>query len=470
MTIPLILASLVLIICVFSSKVLYRFGVPSLLIFLILGMIFGSEGIVGITFDNYKIAEEIGSFGLVFIMFYGGFCTNWKLAKPVVTKATLMSTIGVIITAGLTGIFCTWVLESSLLEGFLLGAVVASTDAASVFSILRSQKLNLKDGLASLLEIESGSNDPIAYMLTVIILSFMSGSQQSIFKLLLFQVLFGIIIGVVLAKLSTWILKNIAFEIEGLYPVFVMAVAILAYSLSIWIGGNGYLSVYIAGIIIGNSKIQNKKSLVKFFDGISWLMQIMLFFILGLLSFPSQIHSAFLPGFLISIFLIFIARPISTFAILSWFKVPIKQQIFVSWVGLRGAASIVFAILAVTNDAFINFDIFHIVFFIALFSVSLQGTLISPIAKKLDLVDAEVVVLKTFNDYQEEMNTKLVEFEIKPESKLVNKSIIDANIPEDILVVMIKRSGKILHPKGKTIIYGGDILVLTGENFDNIEF
>ena len=457
MTIPLILASLVLIICVFSSKVLYRFGVPSLLIFLVLGMIFGSEGIVGIRFDNYKIAEEIGSFGLVFIMFYGGFCTNWKLAKPVVTKATLMSTIGVIITAGLTGIFCTWVLKSSLLEGFLLGAVVASTDAASVFSILRSQNLNLKDGLASLLEIESGSNDPVAYMLTVIILSFMSGAQQSIFKLLLFQVLFGVIIGVVLAKISTWILKNIVFEIEGLYPVFVMAIAILAYSLSIWLGGNGYLSVYIAGIIIGNSKIQNKKSLVKFFDGISWLMQIMLFFILGLLSFPSQIHLAFLPGFLISIFLIFIARPISTFAILSWFKVPIKQQIFVSWVGLRGAASIVFAI-------------FHIVFFIALFSVSLQGTLISPIAKKLDLVDNDAVVLKTFNDYQEEMNTKLVELEIKPESKLVNKNIIDANIPEDILVVMIKRNGKILHPKGKTIIYGGDILVLTGENFDNIDF
>ncbi|WP_061312758.1 potassium/proton antiporter [Clostridium botulinum] len=469
MVVPLILASLVLIICVFSSKILYKFGVPSLLIFLILGMIFGSEGIVGIQFDNYKIAEQVGSFGLVFIMFYGGFCTNWKLAKPVVTKATLMSTLGVLITAGLTGVFSTWVLKCSLLEGILIGAVVASTDAASVFSILRSQNLNLKGGLASLLEIESGSNDPMAYMLTVIILSFMAGAQQSITKLLFFQILFGIIVGVILAKLSTFILKNIIFEIEGLYPVFVMAIAILAYSLSIWIGGNGYLSVYIAGIIMGNSKIQNKRSLVKFFDGISWLMQIMLFFILGLLSFPSQIHSAFIPGLLISLFLIFIARPISTFGILSWFKVPIKQQIFVSWVGLRGAASIVFAILAVTNDAFINFDIFHIVFFIALFSVSLQGTLISPIAKKLDLVDNEAVVLKTFNDYQEEMNTKLVEFEIKPESKLANKSIIDANIPEDILVVMIKRNGKILHPKGKTVIYCGDTLVLTGENFDDIE-
>lgn len=469
MIIPLILASLVVLICIFSSKVLYRFGVPSLLIFLVLGMIFGSEGIVGIQFDNYKIAEEIGSCGLIFIMFYGGFCTNWKMAKPVVTKAVLMSTVGVVITAGLTGLFCVGVLKISLLEGLLIGAVVASTDAASVFSILRSQKLNLKGGLASILEIESGSNDPFAYMLTVTILSFMAGGgEQSIIGLLLSQVIFGLLVGVVLAKASAWILKNITFEIEGLYPVFVMAIALLSYSLSSLLGGNGYLSVYIAGIILGNSKIQSKKSLVKFFDGISWLMQIMLFFILGLLSFPSQLHLVLIPGILISVFLIFIARPIATFSILSFFKVPIKQQLFVSWVGLRGAASIVFAILAVNNQAIIQTDIFHIVFFIALFSVALQGTLIAPIAKKLDLVDNELVVLKTFNDYKEEMNTKLVELEVTPESSCANKTIMDANIPDEILVVMIKRAGKILHPKGATMINVGDILVLSGENFDNM--
>ena len=469
MIIPLILASLVVLICIFSSKVLYRFGVPSLLIFLVLGMIFGSEGIVGIQFDNYKIAEEIGGCGLIFIMFYGGFCTNWKMAKPVVTKAVLMSTVGVVITAGLTGLFCVGVLKVSLLEGLLIGAVVASTDAASVFSILRSQKLNLKGGLASILEIESGSNDPFAYMLTVTILSFMAGGgDQSIIGLLLSQVIFGLLVGVLLAKASAWILKNITFEIEGLYPVFVMAIALLSYSLSSLLGGNGYLSVYIAGIILGNSKIQSKKSLVKFFDGISWLMQIMLFFILGLLSFPSQLHLVLIPGILISVFLIFIARPIATFSILSFFKVPIKQQLFVSWVGLRGAASIVFAILAVNNQAIIQTDIFHIVFFIALFSVALQGTLIAPIAKKLDLVDNESVVLKTFNDYKEEMNTKLVELEVTPESSYANKTIMDANIPDEILVVMIKRAGKILHPKGATMINVGDILVLSGENFDNM--
>lgn len=468
MIVPLILASLVLLICIFSSKVLYRFGVPSLLIFLILGMIFGSEGIVGIQFDNYKIAEQIGSCGLIFIMFYGGFCTNWKMAKPVITKAVLMSTLGVAITAFLTGAFCVFVLKVSALEGLLIGSVVASTDAASVFSILRSQKLNLKEGLASLLEIESGSNDPIAYMLTITLLGMMVGGKQSIISLIVLQVVVGTVIGVLLAKMSSWILKNITFEIEGLYPVFVMAIAILSYSLSSWLGGNGYLSVYISGIILGNSKIQNKKSLVRFFDGISWLMQIMLFFILGLLSFPSQMHKILLPGILISLFMIFIARPIATFGILSPFKVPIKHQLFVSWVGLRGAASIVFAILAVTHEANIQTDIFHIVFFIALFSVAIQGTLIAPIAKKLDLVDNNSVVLKTFNDYKEEMNTKLLEVEVSKESACANKTIMDANIPEEILVVMIKRGGNIIHPKGATMIHSGDILVLSGDNLENI--
>lgn len=469
MTMPLIIASVVVLICIFSSKILYKFGVPSLLIFILLGMVFGSEGIVGIPFENYRIAEQLGSFGLIFIIFYGGFCTNWKMAKPVVGKSVLLSTFGVVITAGITGLFCTVVLKISLLEGLLIGSIVASTDAASVFSILRSQKLNLKGGLASTLEIESGSNDPFAYMLTITILSLIKGGgEQSTLQLLVFQIFFGLLIGVVLAKVSAWILKNITFEIEGLYPVFVMAIAILAYSMSSWIGGNGYLSVYIAGIIIGNSKIQNKKSLVRFLDGISWLMQIMLFFILGLLSFPSHLKSVLIPGILISLFLIFVARPIATFGILNFFKVPLKHKLFVSWVGIRGASSIVFAILAVTNEAVIQSDIFHIVFFIALFSVALQGTLIAPIAKKLDLVDNESAVLKTFNDYQEESNAKLYELEITPESYWANKTIMDANIPDEILVVMIKRAENVIHPKGATMIKSGDILVLSGDNFDNL--
>lgn len=467
----MIICSLVLLICITSTKILYKFGVPILLIFIVLGMLFGSDGIVGIYFDNYELASDICSIALIFIMFYGGFGTNWKMAKPIAVQSILMSSLGVVITAGLTGLFSSIVFKTSLLEGLLIGAVIASTDAAAVFAILRSQKLNLKGSIASILEIESGSNDPFAYMLTIIILGLMSNQGYgSIVPMLLNQIIVGILASIVLAKLSVYLLRNVMFEIEGFYPIFITAISILAYSLSEYFGGNGYLSVYITGIIIGNSKIPHKKSIFQFFDGVSWLMQILLFFLLGLLAFPSQMPSVMFKGISISIFMILIARPIATFSILSWFKVPIKEQLFISWVGIRGAASIVFAIFAVTYDVHINYDIFHIIFFIALFSVSVQGTLIPKVARKLDLIDDDQSVLKTFNDYKENKSTKLIEFTISENSPIANKSIMDSNIPEDILVVMIKRKGDVLVPNGSTVILPGDTLVLSGNTLANFEY
>lgn len=467
----MIICSLVLLICITSTKILYKFGVPILLIFIVLGMLFGSDGIVGIYFDNYELASDICSIALIFIMFYGGFGTNWKMAKPIAVQSILMSSLGVVITAGLTGLFSSIVFKTSLLEGLLIGAVIASTDAAAVFAILRSQKLNLKGSIASILEIESGSNDPFAYMLTIIILGLMSNQGYgSIVPMLLNQIIVGILASIVLAKLSVYLLRNVMFEIEGFYPIFITAISILSYSLSEYFGGNGYLSVYITGIIIGNSKIPHKKSIFQFFDGVSWLMQILLFFLLGLLAFPSQIPSVMFKGISISIFMILIARPIATFSILSWFKVPIKEQLFISWVGIRGAASIVFAIFAVTYDVHINYDIFHIIFFIALFPVSVQGTLIPKVARKLDLIDDDQSVLKTFNDYKENKSTKLIEFTISENSTIANKSIMDSNIPEDILVVMIKRKGDVLVPNGSTVILPGDTLVLSGNTLANFEY
>lgn len=467
----MIICSLVLLICITSTKILYKFGVPILLIFIVLGMLFGSDGIVGIYFDNYELASDICSIALIFIMFYGGFGTNWKMAKPIAVQSILMSSLGVVITAGLTGLFSSIVFKTSLLEGLLIGAVIASTDAAAVFAILRSQKLNLKGSIASILEIESGSNDPFAYMLTIIILGLMSNQGYgSIVPMLLNQIIVGILASIVLAKLSVYLLRNVMFEIEGFYPIFITAISILSYSLSEYFGGNGYLSVYITGIIIGNSKIPHKKSIFQFFDGVSWLMQILLFFLLGLLAFPSQMPSVMFKGISISIFMILIARPIATFSILSWFKVPIKEQLFISWVGIRGAASIVFAIFAVTYDVHINYDIFHIIFFIVLFSVSVQGTLIPKVARKLDLIDDDQSVLKTFNDYKENKSTKLIEFTISENSPIANKSIMDSNIPEDILVVMIKRKGDVLVPNGSTVILPGDTLVLSGNTLANFEY
>ncbi|MCR8747109.1 potassium/proton antiporter [Romboutsia lituseburensis] len=466
----MIISALVLLVCITSSKIFYKFGVPILLVFIILGMLFGSDGVVGIYFDNYELTKQLCSIGLVFIMFYGGYGTNWNMAKPVAISSILLSTVGVVITAGLTGLFCILVFNTSVLEGLLIGSIVASTDAASVFAILRSQKLNLKGSIASILEIESGSNDPFAYMMTIIILGLMGNiDSSSILPMLLTQVVVGILSAVILAKLTVYLLRNLNFEIEGFYPIFVTAIAILSYSLSEYLGGNGYLSVYMAGIIIGNSKIPHKKSIFQFFDGISWIMQIMLFFLLGLLAFPSQIPGVMIKSTLISIFMIVIARPIATFSILSWFKIPVKQQIFISWVGLRGAASIVFAIFAVTYGVPIENDIFHIIFFIALFSVSVQGTLLPMMARKLDLIDDNSSILKTFNDYTEDKSTKLIEVSVTEDCRLVNKSIMDADIPEDILIVMIKRNGDVLVPNGSTVMLLGDVLVITGNNFDILD-
>lgn len=465
----MIIGGLILLICISSSKILYRFGVPMLLIFIVLGMLFGSDGLGGIYFDNYNLTSTICSLALVFIMFYGGFGTNWNTARKSAVPSILMSSFGVIITAGLTGLFCYFVLGTNLLEGLLIGAVAGSTDAASVFSILRSQKLNLKGTLAPLLEIESGSNDPIAYMLAIIILTLMSNAGASlILPMLIKQIVFGLLIGSILAILAVKIMRIVNFEVEGFYTIYVTAIAILSYAISEYFGGNGFLSVYMAGIIIGNSKIPHKKSLYHFFDGVSWIMQIALFFILGLLSFPSKLPQVLGISVAISLFMMFVARPLATFIILDRFDYSNKEKVFISWVGLRGAASIAFAIFSVTYGVNIENDLFHIIFFIALFSVGIQGTLIPIVARKLDLVDDNTPVLRTFNDYKEDKKTKILEVNVESDNKWAGKSIMDADIPEEVLIVMIRRNEEVIVPKGSTIINIDDTLVLAANNFDNL--
>ena len=451
---------LILLICITSSKVLYRFGVPLLLIFIFLGMIFG---VMVIDFSDFQLTGKIASIALVFIMFYGGFGTNWSMARPKAAPSILMSTLGTIITFFITGVFVYLIFKISFLESLLIGAVVSSTDAASVFAILRSQKLNLEGSLASLLEVESGSNDPVACMLTLIILTLMGGGTvMNLIPLVISQIVIGVMIGTLIAMASIYLIRHANFEIESFYIIFIIAIAIIAYSLSEWMGGNGYLSVYISGIIIGNSKIPHKKTLVHFLDGVSWIMQIILFFILGLLANPLELPKVIGKSVVISLGIIFIARPISVFLVLKKFDFNTKEKLFIAWVGLRGAASIVFAIFALNYGISINNDIYHIIFFIALISVGVQGTLIPIIAKRLELLDNNRPVLKTFNDYVEERNTKVMELKIEGTCKLINKSIMDANIPEEILIAMIKREGEIIIPKGASIIKEGDILVVVG--------
>lgn len=464
----LLIAGLIILLCIMSGKFFYKYGVPLLLVFMGLGMFFGTDGFIGIPFNDYNLAKELCGLGLVFIMFYGGFGTNWKAAKPVAVPSVLLSTVGVVITALAVGLFSQWAFHLSLLEGMLIGAVIASTDAASVFSILRSRKLNLKDNLASLLEIESGSNDPFAYLMTVMIISAMKGSQTSILSLVFNQVFFGVLVGVMVAMISAYILRKVVFEIDGLYPVFVLASALVAFALAEYLAGNGYLSVYLLGIILGNSKIIHKRSLVHFFDGISWLMQILLFFALGLLAFPSHLPTVIFKGLSIALFLTFIARPLAVTLVLKPFGYSFKKIALVSWVGLRGAASVVFAIYAVSSGVNLSQDLFHIVFLVALMSVGLQGTLLARIAKRLDLVedDNSDAVLRTFTDYRDEFLSKVMEFTVKENQPWAGKSIMEAEIPDSILVLMVKRNDEYILPKGYTELQPNDVLLLSGNRIE----
>ena len=462
----ILLSSFIIILCIIVSKISMKVGVPSLLLFLIIGMLFGSEGILKIQFDDYKVAENICTITLIFIMFYGGFGTNWIVAKPVASKAFLLSFLGTFITSMVTGALCYFVLKFELFESFLIGSVIGSTDAASVFSILRSKSLNLKDGLASLLELESGSNDPMSYMLTVIFLGLVGktlGNALSIIYMIFSQIFFALIISVIVSFLAYNFLKKFKFPVNGLDTIFVLAIALLAYSLSSIIGGNGYLSVYIVGIVLGNTNIKNKVNLVHFFDGVTGLMQMVLFFMLGLLSYPSKVYTIAPTSIFVALFITFISRPIAVFSILAPFRISLKKQLLVMWAGLRGAASIAFAIFVIVNNNNLSYDIFHIVFFLAILSVLFQGTLLPIIAKKLDLVDSDENVLKTFNDYFDDSDMELIQIKIPESHHWIGRPIMDIELPENSIVVTIERNDTTIIPNGRTIIEKGDIVILNAK-------
>lgn len=465
MYMALFITAVVIILCIFLNKVSTRLGIPMLLAFILLGMFFGSDGVGKIEFSNYGFAEQICSVALIFIMFYGGFGTKWSAAKPVAVKAVLLSSVGVMLTAAITGLFCHFILKMALLESFLIGAVISSTDAASVFSILRSRRLNLKDNTASLLEVESGSNDPCAYMLTTIILALMGGtvSGGKITYMIFAQLAYSAVLGFAIAFVTARILKKYRFSADGFDAAFVLAIALLAYAVPAVLGGNGYLSTYIVGIYLGNHEIQNKKSLVNFFDGITGLMQMLLFFLLGLLAFPSQMPAIFLPALCIALFLTFVARPISVFAILSPFKSSLKQQLLVSWSGLRGAASIVFAVMVTVSPVSTSNDIFHITFLIVLFSILFQGSLIPFLSRKLNMIDDSVDVLKTFSDYSDEMPVQYIQFKIGKGHLWADKKVEEVTLPPETLLVLLKRDGRNLIPDGQTKLQPDDTLVLSAQ-------
>lgn len=463
----LVVVSIIIFVCIIFQRFTNRFSIPSLFIFLTIGMLFGSDGIAGIKFDNFDFASQVCSVALIFIMFYGGVGTNWKTAKPAAAKAFVLSSLGTVFTAFLVGLFCRFALKIELLESFLIGSVICSTDAASVFSILRSKRMNLKYSTAPLLEVESGSNDPFSYMLTVIIMILMKGGGFNILAflwLLTKQLVIGIGLGFALAFVTRYILRNFKFCVSGFDSVFMVAMALLGYAFPNLLGGNGYLSVYIIGIILGNSKIPNKQSMVQFFDGVTGLMQLTIFFLLGLLSFPSKLPQVAGTAFLIVLFLTFVARPVVVFVLMTPFRSKFNQQMLVAWAGLRGAASIVFAIMATAGvGEYLETDLFHIVFFIVLFSILVQGTLLPYFGKKFNMMDDSEDVMKTFTDYVDEVPVQFIQFRLNEGHPWENKKLSEIILPPESILILIQREGKKIIPRGNTHLRANDLITLSGK-------
>lgn len=470
----LLVGSILLFLSIIAGKTTYKFGVPTLILFLLIGMLAGSDGIGGIGFDNPKIAQFIGIVSLNFILFSGGLDTNWNSVKPILREGLVLSTLGVLLTALSLGTFVWFVTDFTIYESMLLGSIVSSTDAAAVFSILRSKNLALKNNLRPTLELESGSNDPMAYVLTIAFLTLVINQDQSIVSIIplfLQQMILGGIAGFSFGRLSKFIINKINLDFEGLYPVLVIALMFIVFSTTDFIGGNGFLAIYICAVYLGNQDLIHKKTILKMFDGMAWLMEIVLFLTLGLLVFPSQIIPYFGIGILISLFLIIVARPVSVFLSLIFFKMKLKSRFYISWVGLRGAVPIVFAtypLLAGIDKANI---IFNIVFFISVTSILIQGTTLSIVAKWLKVAMPEEI--NPMNEVDklilEHPKSSLQEFEILHDFQAVNKRIVDLNFPKSAFIVMIKRNGEYIRPGGSTALKVKDVLMVIADSHEDFK-
>ncbi|MCL2053277.1 MAG: potassium/proton antiporter [Oscillospiraceae bacterium] len=452
----MIIVGIILIISVLSCKLTIKTGLPVLVGFILIGIFLGNF----IRFEEFSRAEEICSIALLFIIFTGGFQTNFKHVKPVLAVSSIMASLGTFLTSGIAALFAHFVLGLEMYAALLLGAVISCTDAASVFSILSSKKLNLKNNLGSILEMESGSNDPFAYMLTVVFITLASGGSQNVAVLLLMQITIGAAVGFAIAKLGQRMLNRLRLEIDGLHAVLLGGVVLLIYGMAGALGGNSFLAVYIGGMVLGNSKLVYKMYLSRLFGSLSMMMQISLFIVLGVLWIPSTFIAVLPVGLAFAAFMFFVARPAVVYLMMKPFKYTAKEAALVSWAGFRGAASIAFSTYILSAGLPYGEYIFSVVFIVCLLSVILQGSLLSPLAKRLDLVDPEEKKLKPIEDYVKEVHNELLELEIQPGSYACGKGVLETGLPEDIFVVMIKRGGKYIAPSESTKIAENDTLVI----------
>ncbi|MDV2482207.1 potassium/proton antiporter [Methanoculleus sp. Wushi-C6] len=457
--------SLLFLISILANKFSERLGVPALLIFLIVGMLAGSEGPGGIPFDDPGLAQIIGIIALAYILFSGGLDTRWEQIRPILGPGIALSTLGVVLTAGLLGAFAVLVLGFPPLTALLLGAVVSSTDAAAVFSILRTARARLQGNLRPLIELESGSNDPMAVLLTIGVISVIlipGTSLLAILPMFVQQMAVGGLLGYGMGQAIVFLINRLKLEFEGLYPVLSLTMVLLTYGLTATLGGNGFIAVYIAGLVMGNSIVVHKKSLVRFHDGIAWLMQIVMFLALGLLVFPSQLVAEIVPGLLAALFLLLVARPVAVMISLLPWKMPINEKILVSWVGLRGAVPIILATYPLVAGVPGAETIFNLVFFIVLVSALVHGTSIPSVARWLGLSAPLQETHKLSREFEMNPDTpsELLELVIPPEAPVVGKQVVDLGLPKGTLIILMQKREKRFVPGGSTVIEAEDTLLL----------
>lgn len=461
----ILVGGVLLLLGIASSKLSVRMGIPGLVLFLLLGMLAGSEGIGGIEFENYQLAHGIGTLALAMILFDGGLSTPISAVRAVWKPSLLLATAGVLITATVTGFAAAWILDISLLEGLLLGSIVGSTDAAAVFSILRSGGVSLPKRLASILEIESGSNDPMAIFLTIGCIEVLSQRMAlgpGLLGLFAAQILVGAAFGLGMGHLAAWVVNRIELDTAGLYPILVSTLCLLTFGLAAQCGGSGFLAVYLAGLVLGNKRLVFQRGIRVYHDAIAWLCQIVMFVMLGLLSFPSRLLEVTWQGLLVGAVLMFLARPMAVGLSLIPFRFRWREQLFLSWVGLKGAVPITlatFPLMLGTPKASLLFDV---VFFIVVLSAALQGSTLRLVATWLGLartpepsppVTLEISSLR-------HVDGDIVDYLVGEDSRAAGRLVKDLALPEGVVIALLVRGEQLIPPQGKTRLLAGDHAIL----------
>ena len=482
----LLLASILVFAAILITKLGAKIGTPTLLLFLVLGMIAGEDGL-GLEFEDFELAESIGHFAMTIILFAGGLETSLAETKPVMKQGILLSTLGVFLTAAFTGLFIYFVtgsiigaLGTSIMGCLLLAAVMSSTDSASVFSVLRGKKMHLRQNLGPMLELESGSNDPMAYVLTILLVQMLSTKQVGDWSTLglvwtgvwtlLLQLAVGFAVGIGVGFASKFLLERVNLPGKQLYSILILSIGFLTNGLASILYGNGLLALYVCAIVIGNrAKVPHRKDVMSFFHGMTWLMQLLMFLMLGLLARPSEFGSIAVPALLIGLFMMLVARPLSVFlCLLPFRKLTPKAKLLVSWVGLKGAGPILFALCPVVAGLDGSSEIFNIVFFITLISLLLQGMTLSPMAKWLKLTYEEEPKVETFGmDVPEEMGM-LRDHTVTEEDLKMGETLRDINLPHGIRVMIVHRDDKFLVPHGSMKLLPGDrLIIIMGDSDDD---